>query len=144
MHLGKMFEIGRGGAQSAIEAATWYAEAAAQEHELAATNLGIMHFEKTIPDADDATAFRLFEFSAEKLDGLAHLMLARMCLDGRGTETHGARALFHFCIASQLLPGGMNFDLARSWRDRMFALHPESREEFEAEAAAYIAGRQPR
>ncbi len=142
MHLAKMLQTGRGGSQSATEAADWYAKAAAQEHELAATNLGIMHFEKAIPDADDASALGLFEFAAEKLDGLAHLMLAQMCLDGRGTETHGARALLHVCIASQLLLGGKNFDLARTWRDRMFGLHPELREEFEAEAATYIASRQ--
>lgn len=143
MHLGKMFQAGRGGPQSAIKAATWYAKAAEQGHELAATNLGIMHFEKMIPNPDDAAAFGLFEFSAEKLDGLAHLMLGRMCLDGRGTEVHGARALFHFCIASRLLPGGNNFDLARAWRERMFGLHPELREEFQAEAASYVATRRP-
>ncbi len=142
MHLGKMLQTGRGGAQSLTEAASWYAKAVEQGHELAATNLGLMHFQKTLPDADDALALRLFEAAAEKLDGLAHLMLARMCLDGRGTETNGARALFHLCIASRLLPGGGNFDLAREWRECMLDVHPELREEFEADAAAYIASRQ--
>jgi hypothetical protein len=47
------------------------------------------------------------------------------------------------CLASQLLLGGKNLDLARAWRERMFGLHPELREEFEEEAATYIEGRRP-
>lgn len=52
-------------------------------------------------------------------------------MEGRRGKSQGARTLFHSCIASQLLPGGNNFDLARAWHERMFGLHAELREEFE-------------
>ena len=74
MHYARMFQTGRGGDQSNEEAAFWYQQAAHRGHDLAATNLGLMHFQKQIAGASDGVAFTLFGIAADKLDGLAHVM----------------------------------------------------------------------
>ena len=142
MHFARMQQLGRGGTRSAAGAAIWYQMAADQGHELAATNLGTLHYQKEIPDPSDAEAFALFSMAAEKFDGLAHLMLAEMWQQGRGTKQENSHALLHYCIASLLLPNGSNRDRAVSVCEVFFAQYPEFQSEFEAKAARYVAERE--
>jgi TPR repeat protein len=141
LHFGRMLQTGRGGYQSSMEAAHWYAKAAEQGDELAATNLALMHYRREIENANDADAFGLFSFSAEKVDGLAHLMLGEMYLEGRGTEREGGRALFHFCVAALLLPAGSNRERAVSRKEIMLKQYPQHGSHLEERALNYIKER---
>ena len=82
-----------------------------------------------------------FGKAAEKLDGLAPPMLAEMLAEGRGSKTDGRRGLLHYCIAGMLLPHGSNRDRTISQCDAFFVRYPDYREEFESDAAKYIADR---
>lgn len=100
-----------------------------------------MHFQKQIAGASDGVALTLFGIAADKLDGLAHVMLAEMWMLGRGTDVHGGYALLHYCIACLLLPHGSNRVRAESQRDLILAQHPSMRAMFGTEAEAYVAAR---
>jgi TPR repeat protein len=141
MSYARMLQRGLGGNQSNSDAASWYRKAANQGHDLAATNLGIMHYQREVAEASDGIAFTFFGMAADKLDGVAHLMLAEMWLEGRGTAQDGGRALLHYCIASMLLPDGSNLERATRQREFILAKYPEHRSEFESRAASYISSR---
>jgi TPR repeat protein len=141
MHLGRMLQTGRGGAASPVEAAYWYELAAKGGHELAATNLALMHLADEAPGASAARALELLEFAADKLDGLAHLVLGDLYREGRAVARHGGLALAHYCVAVMLLPQGPNAERAHELKERFLAQRPDLREEYEAQAREFVAGR---
>ena len=141
MHFGRMLELGRGGNRSLEEAAHWYAKAADHGDELASTNLGLLHYRAEIKNANDNEAFRRFSFSAERLDGLAHLMLGQMYFDGRSGRQHGGLALFHFCVATLLLPESENGTVATERKEMILSQYPEQRVSFETRALGYVSAR---
>lgn len=143
MHLARMLETGRGGPAAPAEAADWYARAAAQGHEVAATNLAIMHLEKTAPSPDVNKARDLLTFAADKLDGRAHLVLGDLYLTGRAGERHGALSLVHFSVAAMLLPEGEPRDRAIAARESLLARQPHLRKEFDGHAREFVATRRP-
>lgn len=141
MHLARMLQAGRGGPADLAEAAVWYERAASGGHELAATNLALMHLDGTAPQASMVKAVELLEFAADKLDGLAHLVLGDLYLRGMGVDRHGGLALVHFCVAGELLAEGPQAEQARTARENLLARRPELREDFEARAREFIAAR---
>ena len=141
MHYARMLECGRGGRWSLEEAAHWYRKAVDQGDELAATNLGAMHFRHQLDVSSDLTAIECFAFAAEKLDGLAHYFLSQMYLHGRGVERHGGMGLLHACIAALLLPPGTNRDTAIDVREHILEKFPAFRDDFEQRALAYVIER---
>jgi TPR repeat protein len=141
MSYARLLETGRGGKQSIADAASWYRKATHQGHELAATNLALMHCRKEIADASDGVAFTLFGLAADKLDGIAHLMLAKMWSEGRGTEMNAAHALLHLCIASLLLPEGSDRARVVEQTNLTFDEFPALRTKFESMAADYVRER---
>lgn len=141
MHLARMLQAGRGGPADPAEAALWYERAAHGGHELAATNLALMQLDETAPDASLSKAVELLEFAADKLDGLAHLVLADLYLRGVGVERHGGLALVHCCVANELLPEGPNAARAQAVRENLLSRRPELRDEYEARAREFIATR---
>lgn len=139
MNYARMLETGRGGDQSKEEAAKWYEKAFEQGDELAATNLGALHFRHDLPRSSDESAFRFFTFAAEKLDGLAHYYLGEMYLNGRAVVQHGGMALFHYSIAALLLPPGTNRQAALGRKEQILAQHPGVGEEFDMRARTYLS-----
>lgn len=137
-HLAVMLERGRGGYQSSSEAAHWYGRAVELGDDLAVTNLGLMHFHNEVENSSDTEAMRLFLLAAAKMDGLAHLMLARMFVEGRGVARHGKQALLFFCIATLLLPSGKNRELAESGKEELLKDDPDARHRFEEYAREFI------
>jgi len=141
MSYARMLQTGRGGGKSDADAATWYRKATHQGHDLAATNLALMHYRKEIADASDGVAFTLFGLAGDKLDGIAHLMLANMWIEGRGTEMDAAHALLHLCIASLLLPEGSDRARVIDQTNLIFDEYPALRAKFESAAADYVRER---
>lgn len=141
MHYARMLQSGRGGYCSIKEAAQWYARAVESGHKLAATNLGLLHLHGDLEDSSDTEAFRLFEFAAERLDGLAHLLLGEMYSSGRGAERDGGYALFHFCVAVLLLPEGENREKVTKYKESILAQVPDKKLFFEEKASTFIAER---
>jgi len=85
--------------------------------------------------------FTLFGLAADQLDGIAHVMLARMWSEGRGTTMDAAHALLHLCIACLLLPEGSNRDRVIEQRELILGENPDLRAKFELRAANYVAER---
>lgn len=141
MHYARMLQSGRGGYCSIKEAAQWYARAVENGHELAATNLGLLHLYGDLEDSSDEEAFRLFKLAADKLDGLAHLLLGEMYSSGRGVERSGGSALFHFCVAVFLLPQGENRAKVTKYKESILIQVPDKRSLFEKKALAFISER---
>lgn len=138
MHLARMLQTGRGGSQSYGEAAHWYDAAARQGNELAATNLGLMHVRREIENASDEKALELFMYSASKLDGLAHLMLGEIYLNGRVVGQDVARAAVHYSVAALVLPDGKNKAEAVSMKASILDQNPKHRSRVEDLALSYI------
>lgn len=141
MKLANMLRAGRGGTVSSAEAAQWYESAARQGHELAATNLALMHLDREVPQASLEKALELLEFAADKLDGLAHLVLGDLHLRGVDGRPHGGLALMHYCVATLLLPDGENAERAQSLKEALLAKQPALRESYESQARAFVEGR---
>jgi TPR repeat protein len=141
MHLASMLKAGRGGPKDTAGAVEWYGRAAAQGHELAATNLALMHLEGSVEQPDVPEARRLLEFAADKLDGLAHLVLGDLHLRGIGDKAHGGLALVHFCVAVLLLRPGPDAERAREMKETLLARQPALREEYENHARGFVAER---
>jgi len=141
MHLALMLQAGRGGPAEPAEAALWYERAANGGHELAATHLALMHLDGSAPQASLPKAVELLEFAADKLDGLAHLVLGDLYVRGMGVDRHGGLALVHYCVACELLAEGPHAEQARTARDDLLARRPELRDEYEAQARDFIDAR---
>ena len=141
MKLPNMLRAGRGGPADPVEAAHWYEAAALQGHELAATNLALMHLDRELADASLDKALELLEFAADKLDGLAHLILGDLHMRGIAGQPHGGLALVHYCVAARLLPAGENGDRAASLKEALLARQPALRENYEAQASAFVNSR---
>lgn len=141
MKLANMLRAGRGGPAAPTEAAQWYEAAAQQGHELAATNLALMHLDREIPAASLDTALELLEFAADKLDGLAHLVLGDLHLRGIDGRPHGGLALVHYCVATLLLPPGENAARAESLKESLLAKQPALRETYETQAQDFVDAR---
>jgi TPR repeat protein len=144
MHLARMLQAGRGGPASGTEAAHWYEQAAKGGHELAATNLALMHLGGELPVSSPEKALELLEFAAEKLDGLAHLVLGDLYREGRGVARHGGLALAHYCVAVLLLPRGPNAERAHALKEGLLERRADLREEYEAQAREFVLQRTPR
>jgi len=144
MHFGQMLQTGRVGSADKEEAAKWYFLAAKQGDELAATNLALMHLQGELCDPDFGLAEKLLHFSAEKLDGVAHLQLGDIFGEGRYVEQNAPKALLHYCIAALLLPSGANQDLAVKHKNEILKQHPEMRRPYEETALNYISERNGR
>ena len=141
MHLGSLLRAGRGGPADAAGAAEWFRRAAAQGHELAATNLALMHLESATDRPDLEEARRLLEFAADKLDGLAHLVLGDLHLRGIGGPRHGGLALMHYCVATLLLRAGPDAVRAGGEKEALLARQPALRAEYETQARAFVDAR---
>ncbi|MCX7140802.1 MAG: tetratricopeptide repeat protein [Proteobacteria bacterium] len=83
MHYGRMLETGRGGRIDIEEAAIWYSRAVEQGDELAATNLALLHLNGLLNESNVQLGMRLLQYSAEMLDGVAHLQLGQICEKGK-------------------------------------------------------------
>lgn len=138
MHLGNLLRAGRGGPADGAAAAEWYGRAASQGHELAATNLALMHLEGSALRPDLQEARRLLEFAADKLDGLAHLVLGDLHLQGVGGPRHGGLALMHYCVAVLLLRPGPDAARAHETKEALLARQPGLRDEYESQARAFV------
>ncbi|MBI1397439.1 MAG: hypothetical protein GC151_15815 [Betaproteobacteria bacterium] len=143
MHLARMLQAGLGGPAEPAEATRWYERAAAQGHEVAARDLALMHLEKSAPDPNVQKARELLEFAADKLDGLAHLVLGDLYMRGAWGERHGGMALVHYCTAALLLHEGDAFRRAVTARDALLARRPDLREAYESQAREFIRARRP-
>ena len=140
-HLGRMLQSGQGGPAEPARAAEWFDRAARQGHEVAATHLALMHLGREIEQADPQRAFELLEFAADKLHGLAHLVLGDVHLNGSAGRPHGGYALVHYCVAVQLLPPGPDAERAERAKEELLARKPELRDDYETQAADFIAAR---
>jgi hypothetical protein len=143
MQYARMLQAGLGGPADPIEAAGWYERAAHQGHEVAATHLALMHLARDVPDPDLQKALGLLEFAADKLDGLAHLVLADVHMNGLAGERHGGLALVHYCVATLLLPAGADAARAAEAKESLIARQPHLRDEYEGQARAFVAERTP-
>lgn len=143
MQYGRMLQAGLGGGAEPIEAASWYERAAHQGHEVAATHLALMHLSRELPEPDLQKALGLLEFAADKLDGLAHLVLADVHMNGLAGERHGGLALVHYCVATLLLPAGADAHRAQEAKEALIARQPHLRDEYEGQARAFVAERTP-
>jgi uncharacterized protein len=144
MQFARMLQAGLGGPADAVEAASWYERAAHQGHEVAATRLALMHLSREVPEAELQKALSLLEFAADKLDGLAHLVLADIHMNGLAGERHGGLALVHYCVATLLLPAGTDADRALDAKEALIARQPRLRDEYEEQARRFVAERTPR
>lgn len=138
LHYARMVHTGRGGSKSDAEAAHWYRKAVELGDVHAATNLALMHLNDEVEDSSSSEAMRLFLMAASAMDGLAHLMLGRMFLDGRGVAPHDKQALLFFCIAALLLPPGNNRQIAVSAKEEVLKKYPRLRKQFENDARQYV------
>ncbi len=143
MQFARMLQAGLGGPADPVEAAAWYERAAHQGHEVAATHLALMHLSREVPESDLQKALGLLEFAADKLDGLAHLVLADIHMNGLAGERHGGLALAHYCVANLLLPSGTDADRALEAKEALIARQPHLRETYEGQARAFVAERAP-
>jgi TPR repeat protein len=141
MHLARMLQAGHGGPAEPAEAALWYERAANGGHELAATHLALMHLDGSAPQPSVQKALELLEFAADKLDGLAHLVLGDLHMRGTGVARHGGLALVHYCVACELLAEGPHAEQARTAREGLLARRPELRDEYETQAREFIEAR---
>jgi TPR repeat protein len=144
MHFGRMLEVGRGGPADKEEAAKWYMRATEQGDELAATNLASMHLHGELAESNFELAIRLLTFSAERLDGIAHLHLGDVYMNRTDIERSSGRALMHYYIAGLLLPPGPRRDLVISRREAAKSQNAVEGLDVEKLALAYIAERQGR
>lgn len=140
-HLGRLLQSGQGGPADPAKAAEWFDRAARQGHEVAATHLALMHLGREHPQPDPQRAFELLEFAADKLDGLAHLVLGDVHLEGLAGRRHGGYALVHYCVATLLLPPGSDADRAGRAKEELLARQPQLRDEYETQAADFVAAR---
>jgi len=144
MQYARMLQAGLGGNADPVEAATWYERAAHQGHEVAATHLALMHLSRAVTQPDLPKAIGLLEFAADKLDGLAHLILADAHMNGLTGERHGGLALVHYCVATLLLPAGIDAARAMEAKEALIARQPHLRGEYEDQARGFVAERAPR
>jgi uncharacterized protein len=144
MQYARMLQAGLGGPADPVEAASWYERAAHQGHEVAATHLALMHLSREIAEPDLQKALGLLEFAADKLDGLAHLVLADVHMNGLAGERHGGLALVHYCVAALLLPAGTDADRAVEAKEALIARQPHLRDEYEGQARAFVSARPAR
>jgi uncharacterized protein len=140
MSAARMYQTGRGTEAALDKAVFWYKEAIDRGHELAATNLGLIIMDTAGEDNEEAykTAFSLFSFAADKLDGLAHYLLGEMHRKGQGVEQHVALALLHYFISEALLPAGENHDRATIIKEHILNQTGAVREKFEQEMMEYL------
>lgn len=140
MHYGRMLEKGRGGSLDLEEAAYWYLQAAQQGDELAAMNLGLLHFHKHLSNSDEVVAVNLFKFAADKLLASAHLQLGELYRTGTIVEAREDLALFYFCVAVELKSeDAWHLPAVQRQQELFENLAPEFREKFIAAAKQYIS-----
>lgn len=144
MHFARMLEMGRGGVQDREEAAVWYMRAVEQGDEHAATNLASMLLRGELRNTDNNLILALLQFASDKLDGVAHLQLADIHLEGRIVERHPGISLLHYCIAALLLPPNSNRDMAIKNKELLIKQNPEAKGDFESKALAFISERNGR
>ena len=141
MHVGRFYQTGRIGDPDLDAAKFWYERAIENGHELAATNLGMILYEVEQKENDREKVFKLFSFAADKGDGLAHLYLGEMYMNGHGVEQHGGKALLHYSIAEALMPEGQNRTTASERKEHCLGEYPDLRDEFVERTNAYLAGK---
>ena len=98
--------------------------------------------------ADDSTDFEpiyeLLGFAADKLDGLAHLLIGELNRTGRGRDPDPELALLHYTIAALLLPPGKSRSTSLQHKESMLASNPGVRPDVERRSLAYIQRRNGR
>ena len=94
--LGWLFESGLGTEKNPIEAAKWYAQAAAQGHASAQFNLGMMYTDGRGVRRDDTTAANYFRMAARQGHAKAAFNLGIFYQIGRGVGKDPGRARYWF------------------------------------------------